>query len=105
MHKIKIISVFFCLILIGCSLQLYMPESPDPTVQQKLLTGRKLYIDHCGSCHNLHFPHEYDEAGWQQQLDKMEIRAKITEQEKQLILIYLTSQPSASLPNSFKSIQ
>lgn len=68
-----------------------MPESHDPIMQQKLLAGRKLYVDHCGSCHNLHLPKEYDEAGWQRQLDEMKVRAKITDEEKQVILIYLSN--------------
>ncbi|HKR07360.1 MAG TPA: hypothetical protein VJY62_22190 [Bacteroidia bacterium] len=77
----------------SCSQSLYMPASTDSTKQQELLAGRKLYVDHCSNCHNLHLPKEYDAAGWKKQLDEMQVKAKITDEEKQLIFQYLTSQP------------
>lgn len=89
---------FLGLMLIGCliwscSQSLYIPASPDAAKQQQLLSGRKLYADHCSNCHNLHLPKEYDATGWKKQLDDMQVKAKITDEEKQLIFEYLTSQP------------
>lgn len=90
----KIIAVIILMgILYGCSPTLFMPVSNDAAIQQQLLAGRKLYVAHCSSCHNLHFPKEYEEAVWKQQLDEMQVRAKITDEEKQLIFQYLTAQP------------
>lgn len=86
-----ILTIFICCIIISCSRQLYMPASTDATQQQQLLAGRKLYVDHCGSCHNLHLPKEYNEEGWQKQLNEMQVKAKITDEEKKLILKYLIS--------------
>lgn len=80
-------------ILCSCRPTLYLPLSTNATEQQELLTGRKIYVDHCGSCHNLHLPKEYSTEGWNTQLNKMQIKAKITDEEKQCILKYLTSQP------------
>ena len=78
--------------LYSCDRTLYMPASPDTARQQQLLAGRKLYVDHCSSCHNLHLPHEYDSAGWIKRLDEMQEKAKITDEEKQLIFEYLTAE-------------
>lgn len=86
-------SLFFCFLLYSCSRSLYLPVSTDQAKQQQLLSGRKIYVDHCGSCHNLHLPKEYDAVGWKKQLDEMQAKAKISEDEKQLVLRYLTSQP------------
>ncbi|MBK9985124.1 MAG: hypothetical protein IPP15_22665 [Saprospiraceae bacterium] len=61
--------------------------------QERLLAGRKLYVDHCSGCHNLHFPKEYTEDQWKSNLDEMQVKAKITDDQKQLILDYLTAQP------------
>jgi hypothetical protein len=93
MNKIKIIAVFLGCIFFSCSQQLYVPVSADAIQQEQLLSGRKLYVDHCGSCHNLHLPKEYNGEGWKKQLDEMQVKAKITDEEKKLILRYLTSQP------------
>ena len=92
--KIKTITaIFISCIIISCSRQLYMPVSTDVTQQQQLLQGRKLYVDHCGSCHTLHLPKEYNEQGRQKQLDEMQVKAKISDDEKKPIFKYLTSQP------------
>ena len=89
--KIIGIIIFIC-ILYSCSPTLEIPASNDAAKQQQLLSGRKLYVDHCSSCHNLHLPKEYDATGWKKQLDEMQVKAKITDEEKQLIYKYLTSQ-------------
>jgi len=94
MKKIKtIIIIFICATIFSCSTQLYLPASTDATEQQQLLLGRNIYIAHCGSCHNLHLPKEYDATAWQKQLDEMQVKAKINDEEKTLIFHYLTSQP------------
>lgn len=93
MKKKIITAIFFACILYCCSPTLYMPKSTDSARQQELLSGRKLYVDHCSSCHNLHLPKEYDSAVWKKHLDEMQIIAKITDKEKQLIFQYLAVQP------------
>lgn len=91
--KLKIIiSVILLSIVYGCGRTLYMPASSDNVKQEQLLAGRKLYIDHCGGCHNLHFPNELDAADWNRVLETMQVKAKISNEEKQQILQYLTSE-------------
>lgn len=93
MKKTQIITAFvICCIILGCAPQLYIPSDADSIKQQQLLQGRKLYVSHCGSCHNLHLPKEYNAGQWENNIDKMQMRAKITETEKQLIFQYLISQ-------------
>src|SRR4051812_26059460 len=83
--KQLIVSVFICIALVSCGRQLYMPESTDATKQAKLLQGRSLYVDHCGSCHNLHLPKEYNAAEWMRNLNEMQAKAKISDEQKDLI--------------------
>jgi mono/diheme cytochrome c family protein len=89
--KIIVLFIFAC-ILYSCSPTLTLPASTDPVQQQQLLAGRRLYADHCSSCHNLHFPKEFDAETWGKNLDEMQLKAKITDEEKKLIYDYLTSQ-------------
>ncbi|MGB4849565.1 MAG: hypothetical protein WBP41_16700 [Saprospiraceae bacterium] len=91
-RKVTII-LFVGLIIYGCSQSLYIPSSAIAEQQEQLLAGRKLYVDHCSGCHNLHFPKEFTTEQWISNLDEMQVKAKISDLEKQLILKYLTSQP------------
>ena len=94
MNRIIIILIFAlaCFVIFSCSLQLYMPASTDAVKQNELLRGRKLYVNHCGGCHNLHLPKEYTASQWEKNMDEMQDRAKITDGEKQLIFEFLTFQ-------------
>jgi len=92
----RIFIIFFVALVggitVGCRPQLYMPSSTDPAMQNDLLRGRKLYVNHCSSCHNLHLPTDYGVQQWKKNVDEMQERSKINNNEKQLILQYLTYQ-------------
>jgi hypothetical protein len=83
--------LFFLLAFTACSPLLYIPSAANETEQKELLAGRKLYVSHCGGCHNLHLPKEFDAAGWNRNISEMQVKAKISDDEKQVILKYLTS--------------
>ncbi len=87
LKKIVVILVLGCIVY-GCKPTLYMPASNDAS-QQQLLAGRKLYLDHCSSCHNLYFPNQFTAGQWQNNINEMQLRAKITDEEKGKILKYL----------------
>lgn len=85
----------------GCASRLYLPAAPnvqkarqaDPGITlEQLQTARKLYAIKCSSCHNLHLPREFTSAQWPGILDKMQPKAKITDEQKKLLLAYLTSE-------------
>ena len=90
--KYFIAFLLFCCAVFSCKPLLYLPSSSDPKEQNELLLGRKLYVNHCSSCHNLHLPKEYNAAQWKGNVDEMQEKAKITDGEKQLILQFLTYQ-------------
>jgi cytochrome c1 len=93
MKKLIIFTLISVYILLSCSPSLYIPASSDPVLQQKLLEGRKLYVRICSSCHNLHLPRQYNAESWRKNLNLMQERAKITDEEKEIIFLYLNSQP------------
>ena len=78
------------------SIQLYKPT--ELTAQKSgfalpdLEKGRKLYVGHCANCHNLHKPSQYNPAQWTAKLELMQPKAKISNQDKQLIYNYLVSE-------------
>jgi mono/diheme cytochrome c family protein len=81
----------------ACGSALYLPTSAtvsDPEELTSLQQGRKLYIDHCGSCHNLYKPDSYSKEKWTHQMQEMKVEAKISDAQADLILDYLTSAPT-----------
>jgi mono/diheme cytochrome c family protein len=56
-----------------------------------LAQGRTLYIAKCSGCHTLRVPTKYSEDRWPSLLDKMQKRAKISDDEKAQILHYVLS--------------
>ncbi|MCL6524571.1 MAG: hypothetical protein K6T34_07895 [Thermoflavifilum sp.] len=96
---ISIIAIM--MVLYACASKLYVPSAVNvekakrlnPAItENQLKVARSLYISHCSSCHNLHLPHEYTRDQWIDILNKMQPKAKITDQQKALLLIYLTSE-------------
>jgi mono/diheme cytochrome c family protein len=90
----KIFFLGSILLLISCSSQLYIPIEATPTVSlENLKTGREIYVKKCSSCHQLHLPNQYTEKVWMSNLNEMQARAKISDEEKQLIYQYITNAP------------
>jgi hypothetical protein len=92
-YKKKILISMAALVLISCASALYIPTSKDALAQntslEKLQQGRALYINRCGSCHNLYLPSSYTGKAWKPIMDKMQKRAQIDDSQKELINNYL----------------
>jgi mono/diheme cytochrome c family protein len=77
------------LLLTACGTALYVPTQTDADQTgipaDSLMMGRKLYVDHCGSCHNLYLPEKFTKQHWLKELPEMRQKAKISEQEARLI--------------------
>ena len=76
-------------LLSACSPALYVPSMDDAIRSRvsadSLTMGRTLYINHCGSCHNLRLPEHYTRKQWGKELPEMQQKAKISEEEAKLI--------------------
>lgn len=82
------------LMLISCSSQLYVPMQEVNSISvENLKKGRDLYVNNCSSCHQLYLPNKYDAVSWQHNLDEMQAKAKITDEQKKQIYDYLVSAP------------
>jgi mono/diheme cytochrome c family protein len=87
------ISIIVVLFLVGCVSTLYIPTEIDAAKYNisldTLKTGRELYLNNCGSCHNLYLPTQYVKQDWVQIMEKMQKPAKIDNSQKELINKYL----------------
>ncbi len=84
-----LVSMFY---FVGCSPALYKPAHSDETndvTYSQLLEGRNIYVHKCGSCHSLRLPDKHTEQEWGYYLNKMQSRAKISDEEKKLIKDFL----------------
>ena len=83
------------LLLSACSPTLYIPTALDAgrtgISTDSLMIGRKLYVNHCGSCHNLHLPEQYTRTHWEAEIYFMKRKAKLTENEARLITQFVTA--------------
>lgn len=88
--KYKYLLVFILVLLFAaCGTALYVPTQADAEhtglPADTLLMGRKLYVDHCGSCHNLYLPEQFSKQHWIKEIPEMRQKAKISEEEARLI--------------------
>jgi len=74
------------------------PAPAKPSVGQKPNTtptkaqqGQQIFAGNCGKCHKLYKKEEFAADRWTKILDKMAPKAKLTEEQKSLVLAYLTS--------------
>jgi hypothetical protein len=61
---------------------------PGVTLEQ-LEDGRTLYVNKCAGCHNLRLPESRSAEAWPSILDRMQIKAKLTDDQKTHILQYI----------------
>jgi hypothetical protein len=84
--------ITLAVLLSCCAPTLYIPTnahvSTDATLEE-LKTGRDLYVQKCSSCHNLYLPTDYRADRWKGILDTMQVKARISEQQKVAINKYL----------------
>ena len=92
MKKIFLLSPF--LFLFSCGTTLYIPiDNKKYETVENLKKGRKLYINFCASCHQLYLPNRFSAATWEKNLNEMQPKAKITDEQKLLIYNYLVNTP------------
>ena len=85
--------LLLCVLILACNQSLYIPATDtvaDVTIIADLTMGRKLYINRCGSCHNLYTPQSFTSEKWREEMVEMKKEAKIDDQEAELILKYLS---------------
>ncbi len=99
MNQIKITSIVLALTLFlaNCSStsRFYTPAEINTSATVSLADlnqGKALLMEKCGDCHRIPAPRKHDAAGWVETLKKMQVEAKISDEQRELIYKYLTSE-------------
>ena len=91
-------SVLILLLLAGCASPLPIiteEQSRHLTTRWPQVTsvnlneGRTLYLSNCSSCHSLYRPSQFNDEQWERIMNDMQMRAHLTDDERELILKYL----------------
>jgi cytochrome c5 len=80
--------LFVLLVLVSCN-----KAAKTVAMDPKLAQGKSAYEFKCAKCHEAPKVGSYDDAGWDHQVGRMAARAKLTEEEKTLVLMYVKSVP------------
>mgnify|MGYP002641113957 FL=1 len=84
---------FSLFIFLSCTPSLYLPTQEQAEATgiplDDLKSGRKLYVDHCGSCHMLYLPKQFSAERWRLEMDTMRTKVAITDLEEKQIMDYL----------------
>jgi len=90
--NVKTVYLLTVVLMLGCSstkkVVVIQPETKT-VLSETALQGQTLYENNCKRCHRLHNADEYTAARWPSILNSMQKKAKITDQQKELIFEYL----------------
>lgn len=89
-----IIGLFAVAFAIGCSTANKLPNTEVITNTAQTIDiaqGKILYEGKCGRCHSLYEASKFTAAEWRPIVDRMAPKAKITDEQKELVYAYLTT--------------
>lgn len=93
-------TIFAASLGVACATAVIRPDARDAqwasakwpgTTVGDLDRGRETFVGRCGGCHNLPEPNVKTPEEWSRVLDEMAARSKLTPDEKDLVLRYLSA--------------
>lgn len=81
----------FLLILVSCESKSHAVVGPKYTAEAQLTQGKNIFENSCNRCHKLPDPAKHDQEGWIKTLSRMAPKAKLNDEQHQLVYDYLIS--------------
>ncbi|MFM2290475.1 MAG: hypothetical protein RIS29_288 [Bacteroidota bacterium] len=80
-------------ILMGCSTtkKTAIVNVPEVKLTAEITQGKEIYDNKCGKCHKLFAPAEFSRKRWPGIVDNMQRKAKITDEQKALVVAYVSA--------------
>lgn len=90
------------LYVVSCSPKVVAMQPSDPNIPQmplpakepnaeKIAMGKSIYNEHCGNCHKLFAPEDFNQREWVPILISMQSKSKLSDADMTLISEYINS--------------
>lgn len=83
--------IFGAAFLVSCGPKSLAVSGPKYTSSENLAQGKTVFENSCNRCHALPKPTRHDDAGWIKTLSRMAPKAKLTDDQHQMVYDYLIS--------------
>ncbi|MDQ1160285.1 cytochrome c5 [Chryseobacterium sp. SORGH_AS 447] len=77
--------------MISCGPKSVAVTGPKYTSSEQLAQGKSIFENSCNRCHKLPDPAKHDDQGWINTLSRMAPKAKLTDEQHQMVYDYLIS--------------
>ncbi|KQT24656.1 cytochrome C [Chryseobacterium sp. Leaf405] len=78
-------------IVVSCGPKSVAVTGPKYTSSEQLAQGKTIFENSCNRCHKLPDPAKHDDQGWIKTLSRMAPKAKLSEDQHQMVYDYLIS--------------
>ncbi|WP_312288341.1 c-type cytochrome [Chryseobacterium gleum] len=91
MKKIILAGIATSAFLVSCGPKSVAVTGPKYTSSEQLVQGKTIFENSCAKCHKLPEPTKHDDKGWINTLSRMAPKAKLTDDQHQMVYDYLIS--------------
>ncbi|PJJ64739.1 cytochrome C [Chryseobacterium geocarposphaerae] len=77
--------------IISCGPKSVAVTGPKYTSSEQLAQGKTIFENSCNRCHKLPDPAKHDDQGWIRTLSRMAPKAKLSDDQHQMVYDYLIS--------------
>ncbi len=92
MKRLLISGILLTAFLTSCGPKSHAVTGPKYTAAEQLLQGKTVFENSCNKCHMLPDPKKHDDQRWIRTLSRMAPRAKLTDDQHQMVYDYLISE-------------
>lgn len=76
-------------LVVSCGPKSVAVTGPKYTSSEQLAQGKTIFENSCNRCHKLPDPSKHDDQGWLKTLSRMAPKAKLSEDQHQMVYDYL----------------
>lgn len=91
MRKLIFCSIAASALLLSCGPKSTAVTGPKYTSSEHLAQGKTIFENSCTKCHKLPEPTKHDNQGWIKTLSRMAPKAKLNDDQHQMVYDYLIS--------------
>ncbi|MFL9835610.1 cytochrome C [Chryseobacterium terrae] len=91
MKKLVLSMILGSAFMVSCGPKSTAVTGPKFTSAEHLAQGKTVFENSCNRCHKLPNPEKHDDQGWIKTLSRMAPKAKLSDEQHQMVYDYLIS--------------